>query len=53
MHSAFDRTDHRPWSTPEQAWTWRQSWCDLLFAHWRAPVSELRGLVPPELEIQA
>jgi len=30
----------------------RQSWCDLLFAHWRAPVSALRPLVPSRLTIQ-
>ena len=28
-----------------------QSWRDLLFAHWRLPVEELRAAVPPELEL--
>jgi uncharacterized protein YqjF (DUF2071 family) len=30
----------------------RQSWCDLLFAHWPVPASRLRSLVPPSIEIQ-
>ncbi len=29
----------------------RQSWCDLLFAHWRLPVERLRPLVPAALEL--
>lgn len=29
-----------------------QRWHDLLFAHWRCPVSELRPLIPPPLEIE-
>lgn len=30
----------------------RQSWRDLLFAHWRVPASALRPLIPPRLTIQ-
>jgi uncharacterized protein len=30
----------------------RQSWCDLLFAHWPLPAEELRHLVPTGLSIQ-
>jgi uncharacterized protein YqjF (DUF2071 family) len=52
MHSAFQRLDHRPWPIPSGAWTWRQSWRDLLFAHWPVPASALRPLVPEPLEIQ-
>ena len=29
----------------------RQSWCDLLFAHWPVPESDLRAHIPDELEI--
>jgi uncharacterized protein YqjF (DUF2071 family) len=28
-----------------------QTWEDLLFAHWRAPVSSLRAVVPPALDV--
>jgi len=30
---------------------WRQTWHDLLFAHWPVPVAQLRAFVPPELTI--
>jgi uncharacterized protein YqjF (DUF2071 family) len=29
----------------------RQQWHDLLFAHWRVPIEELRGVVPPAIPI--
>lgn len=46
-------TDHRAWPLPAQPWVMRQSWHDLLFAHWPISVETLRGLVPPPLEIDA
>lgn len=52
MHIAFSRTDHRPWPAPSGRWTWRQSWKDLLFAHWPVPASAIRPLVPPSLAVQ-
>lgn len=52
MHPAFARTDHRPWPLPQRPWRWRQSWCDLLFAHWPVAAAELRRLVPRPLTIQ-
>src|SRR5262245_10344675 len=51
-HVALSRLDHRPWAIPERAWRWRQSWCDLLFAHWPVPSAALRRFVPPGLELQ-
>ena len=51
-HPSLSHTDHRPWPLPEGEWTWRQSWCDLLFAHWPIPVSAIRHLVPSSLKIQ-
>ena len=32
-------------------WVMRQTWCDLLFAHWEVPVKALRRVVPDPLEI--
>src|SRR5688572_28968890 len=52
MHSAFLRLEHRPWGLPGGAWRWRQSWEDLLFAHWPVPAAVLRPLVPEELRIE-
>lgn len=52
-HSAFDEIDHRPWTLPDGRWAWRQSWRDLLFAHWPVPIEAVRPLVPYGLEAQA
>lgn len=52
MHPSLHQQSHRPWPIPEGNWVWRQSWVNLLFAHWAVPVAELRGLVPPSLEVQ-
>ena len=51
MHPALKQQAHRSWPIPATPWTWRQSWIDLLFAHWELPVSTVRALLPPSLEI--
>jgi len=51
MHPALKRQAHRPWPLPGKPWTWRQSWLDLLFAHWELPLDAVRSLVPQSLEI--
>jgi uncharacterized protein YqjF (DUF2071 family) len=43
---------HRPWAVPDRPWVWRQSWLDVLFAHWPISVETLRPLVPDALTIQ-
>ncbi|MBX7253088.1 MAG: DUF2071 domain-containing protein [Candidatus Promineofilum sp.] len=50
-HPELQYVDHRPWPLPPGRWTWRQSWRDLLFAHWPVPVAAVRALVPPGLEV--
>lgn len=52
MHPALRQRDYRPWSLPAGRWRWRQSWYDLLFAHWPVPAADLRRLVPESLRIQ-
>lgn len=52
MHPSLAHIDHRPWPLPKAPWTWRQSWRDLLFAHWPIEASALRPLVPDGLKIQ-
>ena len=37
---------------PDRPWWWRQTWHDLLFAHWPVPAADLRPLVPARLTIQ-
>jgi uncharacterized protein len=51
MHPAFTRLEHRPWPPPSVPWRWRQSWLDLLFAHWPVPSSLVRRLVPSGLGV--
>jgi uncharacterized protein YqjF (DUF2071 family) len=52
MHPSLSRLAHRPWPLPPGRWTWRQSWYDLLFAHWPVPAADLRRLVPDGLSVQ-
>lgn len=52
MHPSLAHLDHRPWPIPTRAWTWRQSWRDLLFAHWPIEARALRPLIPDGLDIQ-
>lgn len=46
----FD-TAHRPWPLPQRPWVLAQSWCDLLFAHWRAAPETVAALLPAGLEL--
>ncbi|MFL5944988.1 MAG: YqjF family protein [Gaiellaceae bacterium] len=50
--STLEATDHRPWPLPDTAWVMGQTWDDLLFAHYRVPLQQLRPLVPDGLELQ-
>ena len=51
-HPSLAATAHRPWPLPHGRWTLRQSWYDLLFAHWPVPAEELRPFLPPDLTLQ-
>ena len=50
-YSIVDRTAHRPWPMPRTPWLMTQSWHDLLFAHWRVDVSEVRQAVPAAFDL--
>ena len=52
MHPALLHLNHRPWPLPKAPWTWRQSWRDLLFAHWPIDAAALRPLIPDGLRLQ-
>lgn len=43
--------DRHPSEPPPGPWVMVQEWHDLLFAHWRCPIEDLRPLVPAPLEI--
>ena len=47
----LEELDHRPWPLPSGSWLQGQTWCDLLFAHWRVPAQQLRRLMPPSLPL--
>jgi uncharacterized protein YqjF (DUF2071 family) len=52
QNRSLETLEHRPWPLPARGWTMGQTWEDLLFAHWRVPVEELRTHVPPDLEVE-
>lgn len=41
----------RPWLPPSRPWIMRQTWYDLLFAHWPVPAQALRVQLPAGLEL--
>lgn len=51
-HPSLAFLEHRPWPLPSGRWVWRQTWLDLLFAHWPIEAARLRPLVPAGLDIQ-
>jgi uncharacterized protein YqjF (DUF2071 family) len=51
-HPSLQYFDHRPWALPSSPWAWRQSWQDLLFAHWPIDASLVQRFVPPPLQVQ-
>ena len=44
--------DRHPLEPPSGPWVMVQRWHDLLFAHWRCPISDLPPLIPQPLEIE-
>jgi uncharacterized protein YqjF (DUF2071 family) len=42
---------HRPYPLPRGPWVMRQTWLELLFAHWPLPPESLRPLIPAELAL--
>lgn len=44
---------HRPWDLPKLPWTMKQTWSDLLFAHYSIKFEVLRKLVPEGLTLDS
>jgi uncharacterized protein len=42
---------HRNWPPPDKKWLFYQEWHNVLFAHWKVELSELRKFVPETFEI--
>jgi uncharacterized protein len=51
VHPLLQIVEHRPWPLPHGPWIMKQTWHDLLFAHWAVPESALRPLVPSALTL--
>jgi uncharacterized protein YqjF (DUF2071 family) len=51
MHPLLLETAHRPIPMPSAKWSMKQTWHDLLFAHWPLAPESIRPLVPQELEL--
>jgi uncharacterized protein YqjF (DUF2071 family) len=51
MHPLLLETAHRPIPMPKKSWAMKQTWHDLLFAHWPLAAEKMRPLVPRELEL--
>ncbi|HEV7126307.1 MAG TPA: DUF2071 domain-containing protein [Ktedonobacterales bacterium] len=44
-------SNHRPWPLPTGGWVMRQTWRELLFAHWPVGPEVLRPLIPAGLTL--
>lgn len=51
VHPLLHSTAHRPWPLPSGPWIMKQTWHDLLFAHWPIAPAQMRPLVPPQLPL--
>ena len=49
--SILRKVAHRPWPLPRRPWVMRQTWNDLLFAHWPVEPALLRSLVPSSFDL--
>ena len=47
----LDEVAHRPWPPADGPWVQGQTWCDLLFAHWRVSAEALQRVVPAALPL--
>ena len=51
-HDSLTATAHRPWPLPTSNWVWRQTWYELLFAHWPVSPDLLLRHIPSGVELQ-
>jgi uncharacterized protein len=51
MHPLLQQTAHRTIALPRGTWIMKQTWHDLLFAHWAMAPEAIRRLVPAQLEL--
>lgn len=51
MHELLKFVDHRPFPLPTAPWVMKQTWNDLLFAHWPLAPAAIRPIVPEMLQL--
>jgi len=51
MHPLLQEAGHRTIALPDGTWVMKQTWHDLLFAHWAMAPESIRSLVPAPLEL--
>lgn len=51
MSNFLSETSHRAYPLPEKPWAMRQTWYNLLFAHWPIPPAAMKRLLPAGLEL--
>jgi hypothetical protein len=47
----MQQIDDRPYPPPHTPFVMHQTWRDLLFAHWRVPLDDMRRVVPALLPL--
>jgi len=47
----LEKTDHRPWALPTNAWQFYQEWNDVIFLHYEVALEDLLTFVPKDLNI--
>ena len=52
MHPSLRETAHRPWPLPSRPWSWRQSWVDLAFIHYRVAADQIQRVLPAGVRVQ-
>lgn len=52
MHPSLQILTHRPWPLPNHNWTWRQSWLDLAFIHYRVDPAQIVPMLPAGMQLQ-
>ncbi len=50
-YRGLEQTAHRPWAVPGSPWIMRQTWHELLFAHWPVDASALGPSIPPPRQL--
>ena len=51
IREILDNIEHRPWKIPTDSWKFYQEWNNAIFLHYQVDLTELKKLVPKELEI--